>query len=126
MKTTIAVIALTLLVAGNAGAWEFQRNPDRFPSVGLDFANSYASGDRNEKDLPNTSLSRTQTGSERNYGYEVGGDLRLPVTDSITVSGFYHRLTEDAHFTREGGVYKEDNLSKGYRYGLSVRVYLNK
>jgi hypothetical protein len=132
MKTIIA-IAVLLLAPLSARAWEFPRNPDRFPSVGFAVTNSNENGTRYESDGPYPALTRTQSGPEHFGGHTIGGDVRLPASDCLTF-GFSYEHIESLHtFDRHGGdyqptgvLYSEKLSTSGYRYGVTARLYFSK
>jgi hypothetical protein len=126
MKNLIA--AVMILAPSVAGAWEFNRNPDRFPSVGFNILNSYESGDRNENDTPSVSLTRHQSGPVTNFTYKLGADVRLPINQSMTLTLRYDAIESDNHFTRVSNgqeIYKESESLSGYQYGIGIRFYMN-
>lgn len=104
------IIYLTALVyfasVATAGAWEFPKNPDRFPSFGLETSAGKLAG------IPKA----TPTGAPHTDGGFVQGkvDLRLPVSSYITVN----LLGEST------GINNNLEFSEGHRVGLGVRVYI--
>ena len=121
------IVALMFLsVSGSARAWEFARNPDRFPSVGLNVSNENISGRRNEIDQPSPILTRNQGGPISTSYYSYGADIRLPASDQITFTLFADSINTDTTFTRVDNVYKQRDKLDGYRYGLGVRLYFSK
>lgn len=124
MKKLIAVALL--FGASSAHAWEFARNPDRFPSAAFNVSNSNLDGTRAEIDQPGGAPSRIQSGLDHSVFYSIGGDVRLPLQESLTLSVYYDFLSQDDRFIRENNVYKQTDSSNGYRCGFSLRVYFNK
>lgn len=106
MKT----IALTILVyfasAAAAGAWEFQKNPDRFPSFGIETSAGKLPG------IPKA----TPDGAPHTDGGFVQGkvDLRLPVSSYITLN----LLGEST------GINNNLEFTEGHRFGFGLRVYI--
>lgn len=126
MKTLIAAIALLLAVPSASRAWECKRNPDRFPSFAFNVGNASLSGQRTELDQPSASLARAQIGKTESTLYSLGGDMRLPMNDSLTLSMYYDFLSQDDQFVRQNDVYQQKDKTDGYRYGFSLRIYFNK
>jgi hypothetical protein len=132
MKRLLMIAAL-LAAARSAGAWEFARNPDRFPSVGFSVTNSYLSGRRYEDDLPGGAPDRVQSGKQELSGYGMGLDARLPLSDQITVGVFAEQQSLDMRFGRDSGpfstgrvYYRETAKMEGYKYGVTARLYFSK
>lgn len=102
----VGFIVLALLAAAAAHAWEIERNPDRYPSIGLDLYKGQLAG------LPRAGVAGAQT-----TGGTVGGilDLRLPVTGSLTWHAFA---------SSEGAANNKD-FTDGYRVGMGFRVYMH-
>lgn len=102
----VGLIVLIVSVASVANAWEFQKNPDRFPSFGLETSTGKLAG--MAKDVP--------AGAPRTDGGFVQGrlDLRLPISSCITVnlSGEHTGVNNNLQF------------SEGHRLALGVRVYI--
>lgn len=92
MKKTIALCGLVFGLTGMAMAGEFPGNPDRFPSIGVNYTGAFESGDATVKD---SGLSATQD-AEISRGMLVL-DGRLPVSNSFTINaaiGFTGTTTE--------------------------------
>ncbi len=115
-----------MLGAGAARAWEFPRNPDRFPSVGFNVTNGSISGHRDEVDTPPpTYLFRTNVGNTDMDTHTLGADLRLPLHESVTFVFGYDSIESNYHFVRAGDVFHETERLSGYRYTVGFRLYLN-
>lgn len=124
MKTLIA--SILLLSASVVSAREFALNPDRFPSLGFNVSNTSLSGHRDEVDMPNPALTRDLGGKLTSNYDAIGADIRLPVSDGVTLTFFGDAVNSDTTFTRSGNIYRQADKLSGYRYGLSMRVYFNK
>ena len=126
---TVALLALMVLPAR---AWEFRQNPDRFPSVGLTVLNTKLDARRDGIDVNNMG-EQILLNKDRGNGdeSEIGADVRLPVTESVTFTFLYshvnqtYDLTRPAYFTGQT-IYREHGDWSGNRYGFNVRLYLNK
>lgn len=125
MKTLIGVFLVGFCSVANA--WEVDKNPDRFVSFGFNVSSSRLEGSRTESNLPNNPALNLITNNDGSVDFDtVGGDIRLPVHRSITLTLSYDKVTTSSSFVRSENVYQtKDNLS-GSRYGLGMRFYLNK
>lgn len=135
MKKVGAAVVVTMLLFGQAQAWEFKNNPDRFPSIGIHVMNGSVKGDRFETDLPDRpTMSRTQSGPESEMTYTVGADVKVPINQGMTLGFFYNhheinRTYERNHsqFFNNGEVLlRETSNLNGYQYGFDFRLYMNK
>lgn len=132
-RETLLFVAVTMLSC-SAQAWEFSRNPDRFPSLGLHVINGSVKGDRYETDLPGTVGSRSQSGPESESTYTLGADIKLPINHGMTLGFFYDQHEIDRVYKRNRAptnttgevIFKETSNLNGYRYGFDFRLYLNK
>lgn len=122
------VFGLVLLIVGikPARAWEFPRNPDRFPSVGFNISSADLGGERDEVSTPSTVLTNAQGGPVDFSGNTAGMDVRLPVNDGMTLSISADHYDNRTDFKRNGGTYRESESLRGFKYGLGVRVYFNR
>jgi len=102
----VGLMILMMLVAGKASAWQFEKNPDRLPSFGVEVSTGKLAG----------ILKDTPAGSPHTDGGFVQGklDVRLPVSHCVTVNV----LGEST------GVNNNLQFSEGNRVGLGVRVYI--
>ncbi len=125
MKTLIACTVLVLQAAISHG-YEFERNPDRFISLGFNASLLKVTGSRSEVDLPGSGLERIQHSREEIDIDSQGVDLRIPVHQSITFTLGADQVQYNQNFDRESGVYKQSSNLDGYRYNIGVRLYFNK
>jgi hypothetical protein len=132
MKTIIAV-TLLLCAPLSARAWEFSRNPDRFPSIGVKVSNADVNGTRYESDGPYAALQRTQSGPEHWGEHVLGADVRLPASDCLTFGFAYDHIEGSHTYDRNAGpyqtggtIYSEKIDTSGYRYTLTARLYFSK
>lgn len=102
----VGLIALILSTAAVANAWEIQKNPDRYPSFGIEASTGKLAGI--QKDVP--------AGAPHTDGGFVQGrlDVRLPISSNVTVN----LVGENT------GVNNNLQFSEGNRVGLGVRVYI--
>lgn len=124
MKTLTFVLLLS--TASICSAWEFPRNPDRFPSFGFNVTNTELDGSRFQISSPTTALTRNDKGSLSTFVHALGGDIRLPVSNQLTVTLSGDYIESESDFIRDSRVYSETDKIDGYRYGLSFRLYLSK
>ncbi len=121
-----ALMVLSFIGICQAHAWEFSRNPDRFPSVGLNANTARLDGERNNVNLPGTGLQQPFKDSGSLDFDAIGADVRLPINDGITLNFTYDRLTYGSNLVRDGNVYQQKDHFSGNRFGFGIRVYLNK
>lgn len=126
MKTITfgSIVGLLFLgVLTSAHGWEFQGNPDRFPSLGLMVYSGHLSGDRDEVDLPGQFNSRANGGETTLKSKDWVLDLRLPVHDALTVNLSVDSSQSVYDFTRVGNIYTQHEKLDGYRIGAGIRYY---
>lgn len=106
MKTIAIAVSVVCMVAAHAGAWEFQKNPDRYPSFGIETSAGKLAG------IPRA----TPEGAPHTDGGFVQGkvDLRLPVSSYITLN-----LVGEST-----GINNNLQFSEGHRVGFGLRVYI--
>lgn len=124
--TAVIVASNPILNMCHALAWEFSRNPDRFPSVGIHIASSKLDGHRDEIDTPNLNLVRVNGGDIDADIKMIGVDFRLPVNNSVTVTLCADSVVNKSVFNRVGNVYRESEKTTGMQYGFNARLYFNK
>lgn len=126
MKTLIGFVAAVVFFGVSAMAWEFPRNPDRFPSIGFNAIDMELEGDRIDIDQPTLATTRTQSGPLTQSLYMIGADVRLPLNDQITLTLAADSVSGDSSFSRGGNTFKEDSRVKGHRLGVGLRLYFSK
>lgn len=99
-------VIFMLLLSTSGYAWEFEKNPDRYPSFGIEAASGHLAG----------TLKDTQPGAPHTDGGYVQGklDIRLPISSMITVN----------FFGEQTGINNNLQFSDGSRVGIGVRVYV--
>lgn len=122
------VIALAIFAfTSPAGAWEFDRNPDRFISVGLTATRANLDGNSTTT-LPGGAFAGSTDNEVKTR--VLGADVRIPVHQSLTLSVSYERLKQDVHTNGADNLgspaYIDGNDQSGQRYGASIRYYFNK
>jgi hypothetical protein len=116
MKTLIAIAAL-LLSPVVSSAWEFQKNPDRFPSLGLTYTGTEEDGDYN-------ALQSFQDVEGKRKSLIL--DTRLPLSNSFTLSlGFGKASTHVIGL--ESPYYNANDLNtSGTTMVISGRYYFSR
>lgn len=74
------MLAVLLCVPALAGAYEIKDNPDRFPSVGLNYSGASLKGDTEFSGFAFGGTKPQMKESINNFM----GDLRLPATENLT------------------------------------------
>lgn len=126
MKTLLAIFLLLILSLPANAVWEMPHNPDRFPSFGVNYSGQNLTGDRHEVDSPNPLLSRDLVGDRTTEQQMFGGDFRFPFSESGTLMLGVDSVTTYSRFTRQDGVYHENEKLTGFRYSIGLRVYVNR
>lgn len=125
MKKFLIVVG-TILIASVSHAWEFNRNPDRFPSFGFNTDFTNMDGHRIEDSHPSEPLQRIDKGPQSLESTRVGIDLRLPLAQAVTVELGYDHLESLTKYRREPNVFTEDTSLSGYNIHAGFRFYFNK
>lgn len=125
MKRVLLLMALFVIPA-LAGAWEFPLNPDRVPSLGLGISSGDISGDRYEVDMPNTLMMRVNSGPETESFLRAKIDVRLPLSNMLTLTAHYDQYEKNWEYKRGGGIYEERANLNGYGYGFELRAYMTR
>ena len=121
MKNFMLVALFVIGFSGLAFAGEFERNPDRFPSIGLTLSLAGESGTATVK----------QTGFSANQNISSGSgslvvDLRAPVSNSLTLFGAIgltgSSLTADETNLLSG----QDIRGGGFILSVGIRYYMNR
>lgn len=113
----VSIFLLLLSFPTLSHAWEFSKNPDRFPSLGFNVSSSRMTG---------SSTYRTIEDKGPIDQESFGADVRLPVGDGVTLNFSYDQISYAAVLERNHyGLSTVDNYH-GSRYGLGLRVYFNK
>lgn len=133
MKKSLVVLSL-LLASSAAWSWEFKNNPDRVPSVGLNYSGTWLSGTGTFDPVPGF-VFRTEDDLKDRTNQGVA-DLRLPVSNNLTLSvgGGYVKRSVDRIDTGllpllNGGIaVVGDKLSddfSGPTFNVGARYYFN-
>jgi hypothetical protein len=114
-RNIIAAVGILILAGSSAWSGEFAGNPDRFPSIGLNYNGISASGE-----------SKTLT-FKQDADYSEGNivaDLRLPVSDNFTLNGALGYLTSTAERKESATLNKGEDELSGITFNVGVRYYL--
>ncbi|MGQ0644593.1 MAG: hypothetical protein ACT4O3_03780 [Elusimicrobiota bacterium] len=123
MKKLILAVGLAAGLAASVQAAEWPENPDRFPSVGLNYTGIFQSGDTKYDLIAGGSASQDLSIDE-NY---LVADLRLPVSNRMTLTGglgfagFMGELTKNAAAGADG----QEQDATGVLVNLGVRFYIH-
>lgn len=112
MKTAILLLSL-MCIFGTAYAYEQPGNPDRYPSVGLNW-------DRNHVKTEYEFAGLKQEDFTKETSNAFIADFRLPMSAWFTVNvhGGYLKTQNDIFTGEEVG-------GNGYNVGIGVRVYIH-
>jgi hypothetical protein len=116
----LGVLAVVLF-AGTAFAAEFDRTPDRFTSLGLTVNLTGASGDNT---ISSGGASASQDTASGLAGLEV--DLRVPVSQSVTLSGALAVFGTGSEADETGLLTKQEINEGGVSLTLGMRYYFNR
>ncbi len=131
-KISLAVVSYVLIVLSflfvsmSAHAKEYPRNPDRFPSLGLNASTSRLSGARTHINSPGSTMVQGQDDSGTIDNESFGADFRLPINNGVTLNVSWDRVSYNSSLTRTGNIYEANDNFDGNRFGLGLRVYFNK
>jgi len=109
-----------VLVAGTAVAAEYDRNPDRFTSLGLTLNLTGSSGDTT---LSSGGLSASQDTASGFAGVEV--DVRVPVSQSVTLSGALAVFGSGSEADETAALFKQEVNEGGVSLTVGMRYYFN-
>lgn len=128
MRKTLLLSTLVFFPAlAHAWTWDIPKNPDHFPSFGINVGKTDLNGSRTDV-LWISSIRTLEDDYNQNETEKIRSiDLRLPVHESLTISfayGHVDRYTRRDYQTRSLPYYEMDNLS-GHSYQIGLRFYLN-
>jgi hypothetical protein len=117
MKTTI--VGILLLIAGPAMAWEIEGNPDRKPSIGLEYTGVFLEGDGLYPAV--SSIKRTGLQEDTNT---IEADFRMPVNPSLTLYvGAGYVKKEIKGVDSDLFLFESEDEMTGGKIKLGARVY---
>lgn len=117
MKKLIIGGAMALMLS-TAQAREMKGNPDRFPSVGLNYSVANLDG-LNEENIAGVLILGNTELTQRS----VSLDLRLPVTDGMTVNTGITSMVSETSSTYDSLNSRGDQTLDGYAFNVGVRFY---
>jgi hypothetical protein len=109
-----------VLLTGPAFAAEYDRNPDRFTSLGLTVNLTGSAGDNT---VSSGGLSASQDVASGLAGLEV--DLRVPVSQSVTLSGALAIFGSGSEADETAVFSKQEVNEGGVSLTLGMRYYFN-
>jgi hypothetical protein len=111
-----AIVATTLLLSLPSLAWEKERNPDRFPSLGVTLDSASGEGDA------------TVSGLSQDVEETVSGltlDVRLPLSNSFTLSTGLGGYSSEVEAIENNIFLGSKSETSGGRFFISGRYYFN-
>ena len=120
MKRLTAFVLLLAAPMTNLTAGEYPGNPDRFPSIGVNFAGAAEDG---TSTVSGGSVSARQDVEVSNGAFIL--DLRLPVSDNLTHLGAIgsHSTTVEAPETPL--LFGQKSETEGVSFSVGVRFYIH-
>lgn len=126
MEKIIIATILTVMAASPIHAWEMKNNPDRFPSIGLNYSQTSLDGTIEHYDRPSFGVNNYNPGKEDKQRSLVGADIRLPMTDQLTFTLGYSRSYEYSDMEYNTEDLQHSTALKGYKMDFGVRFYINR
>lgn len=116
MKKIATALLLVSTLSTSLLAWEFDKNPDRFPSLGLNYTGTSDTGQYKVIGLSQDIESNAHT---------VVLDTRLPLSNSLTLA--IGAGTTSSHSEgKGGGSFNADQLDQdGGLFTVGARYYFN-
>lgn len=116
----MALLIAGILSGSVLNAAEFKDNPDRFPSIGVFYQGGSESGDVTFK------ASGLQASQDiKSSGDSITFDLRLPVSDTITLFGGISSTRSEFSGTETSVLNGQEGQSDGMSFGVGVRFYIH-
>lgn len=121
MKKIILAVAVAVGFTATSAAWEFPNNPDRFPSIGLNY-----SAVSEEGDLTATTWGYSGTQDITGESSLLVIDTRLPLSNQFTLD-FAIGGTASEQKYKENDEFAGQNVdSSGQYFRAGVRYYFSK
>ena len=120
MNKIITLIVLLAAPVASLMAEEYAGNPDRFPSVGLNWAGSAEKGDAT---VFGTGISAKQDVEVTNGAFVL--DLRLPVSNNVTLSGSVASLASSFDAPETPLLLGQKSETTGFAFSVGVRFYIH-
>jgi hypothetical protein len=107
-------------MAIRVSAAEYPGNPDRFPSIGLNFAGSAETGD----------ATTFGGGASAKQDLKVSNgalilDLRLPVSNNVTITGGVASIATKIDASETTVLFGSKSDTSGASFNLGVRFYIH-
>jgi hypothetical protein len=117
MKTTIVV--MLMLLAAPVMAWEVEGNPDRKPSIGLEYTGVFLEGDGLYPRVPH--IKRNELQEDINT---LEADFRMPINSSLTLYvGAGYVKKEIKGVDSDLFLFESEDEMTGGKIKLGARVY---
>ncbi|HMX95117.1 MAG TPA: hypothetical protein PKC50_07725 [Elusimicrobiota bacterium] len=120
-KVAIAGIFLGFtMMALTANAQEYSGNPDRLPSIGINLGGGAQTGDSRAFNSGTSAIQDV----EQSYG-ELSLDVRLPVSDRVTLSGAIGFIGSSFEATETSQLLGQKTETNGVEFNIGVRFYIH-
>lgn len=125
MKTLTRIMSISMLVAmplTSSFAWDTSKNPDRYPSLGLNFDTANIDGGYGPRIDADNYL---KVGESVTKTVTVQLDLRLPVTNRFTLEGRVRGISVDERFNSDYPDVIDSDIfdGSGSGFGVGLRYY---
>lgn len=119
MRKLLLATVLLAVFGGVSHAEEFAKNPDRFPSIGLEILKAGETG---------TGTAQGNISADQGLSIDVFQlvfDFAVPVSNSVTFSGAIGHSQTDSSSDRTNLLLGYDANTNGFFFKLGVRYYFN-
>ena len=120
MKRFVALMMLLAAPTASLKAAQFEGNPDRMPSIGLNWAGSAEEG---ESTVFGGGSSAKQNVEVSNGAFVL--DLRLPVSNSVTLSAAIGSSVTTVEAPETPLLFGQKSETDGVGFSLGVRFYIH-
>lgn len=114
------LVAILVLAPAIASAMEFERNPDRFPSIGISLGLAGAAGETEFKFAGASAKQDTTFGQS-----DITLDTVIPVSQSVTIFGALSLLGERDEADETAILDGATTDMSGLGIRLGARIYFN-
>lgn len=115
-----SLLLLVFFLGGIASAGEYSGNPDRMPSVGLNFAGNAEDGDVT---VFGSSASAKQDVKAANAAFIV--DLRMPISNSVTITGAIGSIASRFEAPETTLLLGQKSETSGISFSVGIRFYIH-
>lgn len=120
MNKIMLALLVGFMAVVSVRAEGYEGNPDKIPSIGLNLGGSSESGD--------STLKSAGTFASQNMDVTTGHlvlDLRLPVSNSVTLSAAVGSLTTKVTAEETPLLFGNDSKTNGYDFEVGIRFYIH-